>query len=375
MKKEGCFVFLLALTVHCGHAADNTANAEIIARIFPPTPDPSGIAVNSQNRVFVGFPRHSDDHNQPVLEELKNGQLSPYPGVNINKKHEGNFSAWLVSPHGMWVDKNDTLWVIDDGKMSGNAHIPEGAAKIVGIDTRSNKVTHVVNLVKPVLRDDAHYNDIRVDLKHGQAGTAYISNSGFAQRYSLIVVDIATGKQREVLVNHYSTSPDPGYMAFLEYKPHTFDAARQTMPSGGVDGLALGKNDDKLFWTALSGRALYSISTRVVSDFTNSEQAIENSVHFEGQHPPNDGLAEDNQGNIFFGAYEQQSLVSRSENGKYSLLLHDATNLGWPDGLAFSNNALYVTLGQWNRTADLNQGHDLRQYPYLIMRVRTDAPR
>lgn len=32
---------------------------EVIASIMPPEPDMSGIAVTSDGRVFLGFPRHS----------------------------------------------------------------------------------------------------------------------------------------------------------------------------------------------------------------------------------------------------------------------------------------------------------------------------
>lgn len=367
-KKIILFCLLAALNSAC---ASTLNHAQIIGKIFPPLPPPSGIAVNSQNRVFVGFPRHSGDHAAAALAELKQGKLVAYPDDRINRRGKDDYTSWLVSPHGMWVDEKDTLWVIDDGKIQGASDIPSGAAKIVAIDTLTNRVIRTVPLTRPVLRNDSHYNDLRVDLTHGKAGTAYIANSGFSTRYSLIVVDIASGRQREVLVNQPATSPAPGFMAFLEGKPHVFDPQKQTMPAGGIDGLALDKHSDTLFWTTLSGRDLYSISTATLSDFSASDNQINAAVHFLGQHPANDGLAESGDGTLYFGAYEQQSLIARDPSGVYSVLLHDPATLGWPDALAYRNHALYVSLGQWNRTADLNQGHDLRKPPYLIMRVDT----
>lgn len=371
MNAKKLIMICLLATLHSAFASE-LPHAQVIGKISPPLPPPSGIAVNSQDRVFVGFPRHGGDHSAAALTELKQGKLTAYPDSRINDRRQGDYAHWLVSPHGMWVDEKDTLWVIDDGKIKGADGIPAGAAKVVGINTQTNQVTHVVPLTGSVLRDDSHYNDLRVDLTHGKEGTAYIANSGFGTRYSLIVVDIASGKQREVLINQPATSPTPGYMAFLEGKPHTFDANKQTMPAGGVDGLALGKHSDTLFWTTLSGRDLYSIDTATLSDFSAGEDQIRSAVRFRGQHPANDGLAESDDGTIYFGAYEQQSLVARDPAGTYSVLLHDPATLGWPDALAYRNHALYVSLGQWNRTADLNQGHDLRKPPYLIMRVSTD---
>lgn len=373
MKLNKLILCCATISLH-NVCASPIPHAEIVAQLSPPSPPPSGLAVNSQNRMFIGFPRHSGDHNGPGLEEWKDGKAVAYPDAALNHKQDGNYSQWLVSPHGMWVDEQDTLWIIDDGKIQGKKEIPEGAAKIVGIDTRTNKVIHSIPLTAGVLRDDSHYNDLRVDLTHGKAGTAYIANSGFDTRYSLIVVDIASGRQREVLVNHFSVSPDPGYVAFLEGQPHTFNASKQTMPAGGVDGVALGKNSDRLYWTTLSGRNLYSIDTGTLSNFSADEKQIEQAVHFEGEHPANDGMAERSDGTLYFGAYEQQSLVARHPSGNYSVLYHNGHQLGWPDSVVYRNHYLYVSLGQWNRTADLNQGHDLRQPPYLIMRVKTDTP-
>lgn len=369
-------VMLLGALAVSSWAVTNVAMAdakpEIIGRLDKPVPDPSGIAVSSSNRVFIGFPRHADNHSWYALGELKNNKVTPYPDNILGSTQKGHYADWLVSPHGMYIDKNDVLWVLDDGKQAGESEIPEGAAKVIGIDTKTNKVVHKVIIRKPVLNSGSHYNDLRVDLSHGAEGTIYIANSGFKEHFSLVVMDIATGNQKEVLVNHYSTSPEPGFVAFLEGKPHKYDFSNQTFPLGGADGISISPDNKTLYWTALSGRNLYSIPTAILSDFSQSETSLEKNVKFEGQHPANDGLAEDENGNIYFGAFEQESLVKRDKQGNYTLIAHDEKNFGWPDGLAYKNHYLYVTLGQWNRLADMNGGKDLRKPPYLVMRVKVD---
>ncbi|MDU6080162.1 MULTISPECIES: L-dopachrome tautomerase-related protein [Pantoea] len=369
MRKKLFFCAVSASLFLIQPATANT-KPEVVASINPPYPDPSGIAVSSSNRVFLGFPRHADNHNWYSLAEVKGNKLVPYPDNTLGLKNKHDYDHWLVSPHGMYMDKNDVLWVLDDGKIAGNKEIPEGAAKVVAIDTKSNKVIHNIVIHKPVLNSGSHYNDLRVDLTHGDQGEIYIANSGFEQHYSLVIIDIASGKQREVLTNHYSTSPEPGYIAFLEGQPHQYDFNHQSFPLGGADGVSLSPDSKKLYWTVLNGRNLYSIDTAVLSDFSKNEKAIEAAVHFEGQHPANDGLAEDSAGNLYFGAYEQQSLIKRDAKGNYSLLSHDEKNYVWPDGLAYKNGFLYATLGQWNRLAELNDGKDLRRPPYLVVKVK-----
>lgn len=345
---------------------------DTIASISPPVPDPSGIAVSSDNRVFIGFPRHADNHKSFALAELINGKPVPFPSADAVNPSDKPFREWLVSPHGIYIDKNDILWVLDDGKRAGIKEIPEGAAKVVAIDCRSRKVLYTLVIPKPVLSDDAHYNDLRVDLSHGDKGTVYIANSGFGERYSIVVIDVATGKTREVLLNHYSTSPEPGFMGFLEGKPLKYEFSKQSFPSGGADGLALSPDSKTLYWTAITGRKMYSLPTAMLSDEKTSRQQLSAAVKYEGEHPACDGLAEDEKGNIFFGAFEQQSVVQRTAGGQFELLAHDEKNFVWPDGLAYRNGYVYVTLGQWNRLASFNNGKDLRKPPYLVVRIKTN---
>ncbi|MBB6270813.1 sugar lactone lactonase YvrE [Pedobacter cryoconitis] len=346
---------------------------EIIASIAPPAPDMSGIAVTSDNRVFLGFPRHADNHQSFALAELVDGKPIPFPAASYVYPSSKAYKDWLVSPHGLYMDKNDVLWILDDGKRAGLKEIPEGAAKVVALDSRTKKIIHTLVIPKPVLSDDAHYNDLRVDLSHGKQGTVYIANSGFGERYSLLIIDVATGKTREVLLNHYSTSPEPGFMGFLEGKPLTYDFKAQTFPSGGIDGLALSPDSKTLYWTAITGRRMYSLPTAILSNPAVSEKQLSDSVKYEGEHPACDGLAEDEKGNIYFGAFEQQSLVQRTTDGKYHLLAYDKDNFVWPDGLAYRNGYLYVTLGQWNRLPSYNGGKDLRKPPYLVERIKVNT--
>jgi len=372
--KKLCLTTLVLCTINISFGQNTiTQNPiEIVARISPPNPDPSGIAVSKSGRVFLGFPRHADNHNQFALAELLNGELVPFPSKEYVYPSSKPYRDWLVSPHGIYIDANDVLWVLDDGKRSGIKEIPDGAAKVVGIDIKTKKIIATVVIPKTAMTDDSHLNDLRVDLSHGSKGTVYIANSGFGERYSLVVADIATGKCREVLLNHTSTSPDPGFMTFLEGKPLVLDAKKQTFPLGGADGIALSPDNSKIYWTAISGKKLFSLPTAILSDFSKSDKEIETAIVFDGEHPACDGIAEDANGNLYFGAFEQQSLIKRNTDGSFTLLAHDAENFVWPDGLAYRNGYLYVTLGQWNRLPSFNNGIDLRKPPYLVARVKVD---
>ncbi|MCD8317444.1 MAG: major royal jelly family protein, partial [Paraprevotella sp.] len=277
------------------------------------------------------------------------------------------YKEWLVSHHGMTTDSQGLIWVIDDGKRAGIDGIPEGAAKVVGFSS-SGRVIASVEIKAPVLRQDMHLNDLRIDLNHGSKGTAYITNSSFGTTPSLIVVDLATGHAREVLAGHYSTAIQPGYMAFLEGQVRTYRPDHVTLPSGGANGIALVKG--RLYWTPITGRGLFSLSTDSLSDKSLPETELRRAVRYEGDRPACDGLAEDAEGNLYFSAYEQMALVKRSPDGTFTTLVQSPL-LGWPDGMfVTSDGYLYVTLGQWNRLPGFNEGKDLRKPPYNVVRLK-----
>lgn len=349
---------------------EKKAKVEIVASIEPPIPDMSGIAVTKDHRIFLSFPRHADNHKMFSLAEYKNGKCIPFPDKRTTYPSNLPYDQWLVSPHGMTLDERGNLWIIDDGKRAGIKGIPEGAAKVVGINPDTKKIIARIVIKAPVLHQDSHFNDLRVDLNHGEKGTVYITNSSFGHTPSLVVVDIASGKSREMLVNQKSTMIQPGYMAFLEGQPRVYNEKNVTLPSGGADGIALVNNS--VYITSISGRGLYSISTDILSDSSKTEEEIEKAVKYEGDRPSCDGLAEDENGNIYFGAYEQMALVCRTPDGQYRTLAGDR-RFGWPDGLFHTSDGyLYVTLGQWNRLPGFNGGKDLRKSPYLVARIKTD---
>lgn len=340
---------------------------EVIASIMPPEPDMSGIAVTPDGRVFLGFPRHADNHSGCALVELKDSKLVPFPNREMTYPSDRPYSEWLVSPHGMTTDNKGNIWLIDDGKRAGMDSIPEGAAKVVEFAPDGN-VLASVPINSPVLRQDMHLNDLRIDLKHGKKGMAYITNSSFGTTPSLVVVDIATGQAREVLANHYSTAIQKGYIAFLEGEARAYHNDSVTLPSGGANGIAL--VGDRLYWTPITGRGLYSISTDSLSDFNIPEADLDCAVRYEGDRPACDGLAEDIDGNIYFSAYEQMALVKRNPDGTFHTLVQSPL-LRWPDGMfASSDGWLYVTLGQWNRLSGFNKGKDLRKPPYNVVRLK-----
>ncbi len=67
---------------------------------------PSGIAVAPSGAVFVGFPRHADDHAGPTLGKLEAGMIVPFPDAAMSLPSTRPASSRLVSVHGMTTDSS-----------------------------------------------------------------------------------------------------------------------------------------------------------------------------------------------------------------------------------------------------------------------------
>jgi sugar lactone lactonase YvrE len=354
-------------------AGGTTAGSvEVVARFD--APDPSGIAVTPDGRIFIGFPRHADDHSGPTLGELKNGKLVPYPDVAHSMPSAAPASERLVSVHGMTLDAQGRLWLIDDGKRAGHP-IPDGAAKVVGIDPATNRIVANVVLRAPALLADSHMNDLRIDLTHGSAGTAYISDSSFGTSPALVVVDLASGRQRRVLAQHPSTRAEAGFMAVIEGKPLRYDPKDQQFPVGGVDGVTLSADSSRLYFAPLTSRRLYSIPTAILADFTASDNSLAAAVKDEGEKGFADGLATDAAGRIYTTDAEHDQVLRRNLDGSFDVAARDPRFLS-PDGIFAARDYIYLTLGQWNRLASFHHGANLRRPPFLLVRFPVaDAPR
>lgn len=371
---SACLAAAPAAMAHAAQASDPAAvpagTLEVVARFDGP--GPSGIAV-SHGRVFVGFPRHADNHAGMTLGELVDGRLVPFPDAATSFPSKAPYADWLVSVHGMTTDTQGNVWVIDDGKRAGIDGIPDGAAKVVGFDPASGKVIGKVVLKAPALLQDSHMNDLRVDLTHGARGTAYITDSSFGTSPALVVVDLASGRQRRVLASHPSTQPEQGFLAVLDGKPMRYDAHHPTFPVGGADAITLSPDSATLYYAPLSSRRLYSIPTAVLADFGNDQASLAAAVTDLGEKGFADGMATDAQGRLYITDGEHDAILRRWPDGHFDVVVRDP-RIVWPDGIYATDHEVYVTLGQWDRLPGFNGGKDLRQPPYLLIRAPIDPP-
>jgi len=350
----------------------STGKLEVVATFTGPMP--TGVTVSHKGRIFVNFPRWGDKVDFTVAE-LKDGKPVAFPSEQMNNYSKDHPSEGLISVQSVVVDPADRLWILDTGSIEFGPPLP-GGPKLVGVDLTTNKVFKTINFSDKVALKTTYLNDVRFDLRRGQAGAAYITDSAMNGNNGLIVVDLATGRSWRRLHNHSSTVADKDFLPIVEGRP-LMNRPEKEKPSHmamGSDGIAISQDGKYLYYCPLSSRRLYRVSTDLLWDEKASDEAVAKAVEFLGDRGfASDGLESDDQGRIYLTDYEHNAILRRNADGQYETLAHDPRLL-WPDTMNLANDGyLYFTVNQLHRQKRFHEGTDLRQTPYALLRLQVDA--
>jgi len=319
-------------------AADSTSQARLVevARFEHQV---TGVTVTKQGRIFVNFPRWTEDTEVSVAELLPDGSLRAYPDAQWNawrnsRKDELEAGKHWVCVQSVVADHEGNLWVLDPAAPAQDRIVP-GGPKLVKIDHATNQVVQVIGFDESVAPQGSYLNDVRFS-PDGQV--AYITESG--AKGAIVVVELASGKARRVLDGHPSTQPEKDVQVRFEGK-----VLRRTDGRGvefSADGIALSPEGDWLYWQAIKGRTLYRVPTASLRDASLAADQLARKVEKVGENGPADGLLMDPQGRLYVSAVEENAVKVR-EGDQLRTLLRDE-RLRWPDTFAQGpDGTVYVT--------------------------------
>jgi sugar lactone lactonase YvrE len=336
-------------------------------------PMPTGVSVSHSGRIFVNFPRW-DDPTDFTVAELREGQLHPYPTAAMQQADASDPSTALLSVQSVVVASLDRLWILDTGAPQ-HRNTSYGGPKLVEVDLALNSVIKTILFPREVALATTYLNDMRFDLRRGEQGIAFITDSS-AQSNGLIVVDLASGNSWRRLHEHPTTKAEQGFLPLVEGQPFMLrppDGPPQPYRSG-VDGIAISHNGTRLFYSALMGRHLFSVSTDALVNRALDDAAVAATIVDEGEKGGGgDGMESDATNCVYTTNYEQNAILRRHPDGSYETLVHDPRLL-WPDTLSLATDGyLYFTVNQLHRGPLFHQGKDLRERPFGLFRVRVDA--
>jgi len=299
----------------------------------------TGVSVAKDGRIFVNFPRWTEDAPISVAEVTRDGQVRPYPDDEWNswrnaQKNKKSASDHFVCVQSVVADSHGNLWVVDPAAPA-TGPVVQGGPKLVRIDLKANKVAQVIHFGEAVAPQGSYLNDVRFspDGRH-----AYLTDAG--AKGALVVVNIQSGKARRVLDGHPSTQPERDVVVKT-------DGHELRRPDGrgvefAADSIALSPDGRTLYWKALTGRTLYRIATDALENPRLSAKDVEARVERVAETEPTDGLWIDGRGRLYLSAIEQDAVKVLDGDGTTTLV--QDKRLRWPDTFSEGpDGTIYVT--------------------------------
>ena len=273
------------------------------------------------------------------------------------------------------VDPRNRLWALDTGSLDMKPVKSLEWIKLVGIDLSTDKVFKTIRFPEGVVTKNSYINDVRFDLRRGQDGMAFITDSSSAGDNGIIVVDLASGRSWRKLNKNPAVLADKTFSAVMEGEPLMQRKPGQPPKPAtiGSDGIAISADGARLFFCPLSSRDLYSVSVDALADETSTDEQVAATLTKETHNFASDGLESDAQGRIYLTDWEHNAIQVRTGENQFKTLVTDP-RMWWPDTMSLAADGhLYFTCNQLHRQAKFHNGKDLRQKPYYLFRVQTDG--
>ncbi|MBS1665217.1 MAG: hypothetical protein JST68_29495 [Bacteroidetes bacterium] len=317
----------------------------------------TGVAVSRDGRRFTNYPLWSDIYKYAVVEITGISQSRPYPDLEMNSSFsKGDHWVCVQAVH---VDDSNRLWVVDPASPMQKG-VVDNAQKLVLMDMGRNEVRRIYRLAG-VTDVQSYINDVRVDVR---TGTAYLTNS---TEGGVVVVDLSSGRARQVLQGTVSVMADPGYTLTID--------GHAVMKNGkpfkaNSDGIALDPDGRYLYYKPLTDDKLYRIRTEYLRDSLLAGDSLAAKVEDLGHFTTTDGMVFDKKGNLYLGDLERYRIVKIDRQMRMSVVVEDK-RLIWPDSYQITDDGyLYVSCSQIHKQPDYNNGVNKRTTPYKIYRLK-----
>ncbi len=298
-----------------------------------------------------------------LLKKEGEWKLQPFPSLEYNNY---NNPKGLKAVLGFEIDRNDVMWILDQGHVEGQGN-KLGDEKLIAWDLKSNK--EIARYEFSELDSDkkcSFLNDLVID---NDAGFIYISDSGLncqPLKAGIIVYNIKTNTAKRVL-----SAPELVGNENFKFQIHGRDVLKANSLKVGINGIALSGDKKTLYWTNMTGNRLMSLPTKILKDFAKSEQDIIKAARYVATLPSNtDGMTADRNNNLYMSALTLNGVMRRDAKSGNVTLYTSSDAISFVDSLAWGNDGyLYFTANQLHIWFDGDMKFDDNKVTQTIYRV------
>lgn len=309
-----------------------------------------GVKIDKDGNIYLSTARWNGPESPATLSIVvmtaDGYKLRPYPSEQMNDvmNPEG-----LKSVLGFEIDRNNIMWILDQGHIAGE---PSGLGdeKLILWDiTKNKKIKSYIFSPEDSDKTSSFLNDIVVD---NDTGFAYITDSGiYADPLDggLIIYDSQGNQARRIFDASSLTNDDPNFIFNISNRPVTKNGEMRT----GANGIALTGDKKTLYWTNETSNLLYSIPTVLLRDFSLPEATLKSAVKIMVLPSNTDGLTSDRNNNIYLTALLLNGVLKLDTiTGRISRFVYHP-EMVWPDTFAWHpDGSLYLLSNHLNLWVD-----------------------
>ncbi len=340
----------------CEVASSSESNYDIIAKLDS---GPGNVTVMENGRIIMSM--HQFYQPKYTVVEYKNKALVPFPNEELAAA-DSTANLKLDSVLGIRSDANGIVWMLDNGMRSGVT------PKLVGWDTKSNKLHQVINLPSPITPKDTFVNDFAVDT---QRNHIFISDPAGGDNAALIVVNLNTGTARRVLEGHKSVIPENIDLLVDGVAIQVKDqSGKLVRPHIGVNPITEDLNNVWVYFGPMHGHSLYRIKADDLANENLVAKRLANHVQRYSDKPISDGISIDKDNNIYLGELAANAIGVISPDRKYRRLAL-SPDLSWVDSFSFGPaGQLYAVVNRLHQSAMLNGGVLKAKPPFYLLQIK-----
>ncbi|ACK67841.1 major royal jelly protein [Rippkaea orientalis PCC 8801] len=325
---------------------------------------PGNITVSRTGRIFASV--HGMRRDSAQLIEIFPGENNwkPFPNAQWNAP-PGSSKDVLNTAHGVAIDNQDRLWVIDHGNWMPNGQ-PVAQPKLLAFDINTGEVVFRLDFDALAAPEGQILQDLAVD---EQRGFVYVADCGNTP--GILVVDINNRKTWRWEGHPSLQSEDIDLV--VEGKKLSFRRPDGSLNPAriAVNPITLSADGEMIFYGAMTGTKWYSVPAKLLREQASTE-TIAQGVKVVGKKPVSDGVSTDAQGNHYITNLPDNAIDVLNSEGKLTRLVQDDRFL-WADNVRFGLDSwLYININQLHRAPIFTgQEKDAGQPPYQIFRVWT----
>jgi sugar lactone lactonase YvrE len=341
--------------------AEKGGNYDIVANLQQ---GPGNVTVTDSGRIIMSQHQFYDPQYS-VVEFQGNDAVVPFPKKTMNDR-SGHADLTLDSVLGIRTDAQGIVWMLDNGMRTGIT------PKLVGWDTRNDRLYRVIYLPPPVAPKDAFVNDFAIDSGRKRI---FISDPAGGGNAALIVVNLETGAARRVLEGHVSVVPE-NIDLIIDGRPiQVKDATGHLVrPHIGVNPITEDLKNEWVYFGPMHGLSLYRIKAADLADDSLDSQALAQRVERYSAKPISDGISIDRDDNIYLGELAENAIGVIKPDRSYQRLTQ-CPKLSWVDSFSFGpEGKLYAVVNRLHQSATLNGGESSSKPPYFLIQVKALAP-